>query len=82
MDGLMMKYFVLKPKGDSTHAVASREAMRVYAAVTEAENPQFALELNKWVAQEAMAAKEQTLAPAPLNVGDIDPPREGPWEQS
>ena len=31
--GLEMKYFVLKPEGDTVHAEASREAMRTYAEV-------------------------------------------------
>lgn len=53
-DGLMMKYFVLKPKGDDPHALASREAMRVYADVIEESNPTLAAELRTWVTREAM----------------------------
>lgn len=31
MDGLMMKYFVLKPRGNDAYAAASRAAMHAYA---------------------------------------------------
>jgi hypothetical protein len=31
MNGLLMKYFVLKPAGDDRYAAASRKAMRAYA---------------------------------------------------
>lgn len=48
MDGLMMKYFVLKPGGTDLHAKASRRAMRSYAALIEQENQQFADELRAW----------------------------------
>jgi len=30
MNGLMMKYFVLKPAGDSPYHTASRKAMKEY----------------------------------------------------
>lgn len=57
MDGLMMKYFVLKPRGDDPHALASREAMRAYAKSIDDVNPGLARELKTWVTREAMAAK-------------------------
>jgi hypothetical protein len=59
MDGLLMKYFVLKPKGNDIFAKASRMAMRKYAEVIKDENPQFSAELREWADQanaEAYAA--------------------------
>ncbi len=49
---LEMKYFVLKPKGDSIHAQASRLAMLTYANVVRAHDPELAKELEKWVQRE------------------------------
>jgi hypothetical protein len=57
-EGLLMKYFVLKPKGTSLHARASRRAMRSYAALIEQENQQFADELRAWADAEFSAAVE------------------------
>jgi hypothetical protein len=57
MSGLLMKYFVLKPKGDDAYAVASREAMRTYAECIQRENPELSSDIALWVAREAMAAK-------------------------
>lgn len=48
-----MKYFVLKPRGIDRHALASREAMRAYAYVIEAEDPLLAKELLRWAAMES-----------------------------
>lgn len=56
MDGLLMKYFVLKPKGNTVHAMASREAMRAYAKCVQEENPFFAEELKTWAMEEARTA--------------------------
>ena len=50
--GLQMKYFVLKPSGDSPYAIASRDAMIAYADSIEHENPQLAADLNNWVMEE------------------------------
>ena len=52
MEGLVMKYFVLKPKGDNKYAEASRKAMGTYAAVISHENPELALELIEWASKE------------------------------
>ncbi len=49
MDGLIMKYFVLKPKGNDIHAQASRMAMKRYAYYIQNDNPKFAAELIEWV---------------------------------
>jgi hypothetical protein len=52
MEGLIMKYFVLKPKGNDIYAKASREAMKAYAFMIKNENEQFAKELLDWVMYE------------------------------
>lgn len=54
MAGLMLKYFVLKPKGSSPYSKASRAAMRAYADVIEGENYDLADNLRNWVAEEQM----------------------------
>ena len=55
MEGLVMKYFVLKPKGNDVYAKASREAMRAYAAVIRTDNPDLSKGLILWAGE---AAKE------------------------
>lgn len=50
--GLEMKYFVLKPKGDSPYATASRKAMAAYADAIDRENPQLATDLMVWITEE------------------------------
>ena len=52
MEGLLMKYFILKPKGSNVYAKASRLAMLKYAEVINNVNPTFANDLRKWVSQE------------------------------
>ena len=49
MNGLQMKYFVLKPGGSDKYGEASRSALQVYANVIEQENPQLANDLKNWV---------------------------------
>jgi hypothetical protein len=56
MNGLLMKYFVLKPNGTDTYARASRAAMRAYANVVRAENPVLSDELREWADREAEPA--------------------------
>ena len=46
--GLVMKYFVLKPGGDTPYSKASREAILSYADSIEPENPSLAVELREW----------------------------------
>ena len=53
---LEMKYFVLKPRGTSVFAKASRRAMMNYAAEIREEHPEFAEQIREWVAEEAKAA--------------------------
>ena len=48
MTGLEMKYFVLKPKGNTVYHRASREALRTYAAVIEEVNEPLAQDLCQW----------------------------------
>lgn len=52
MEGLQMKYFVLKPKGNTKYHNASRLAMTAYANAIEDENPELAKELMNWVFNE------------------------------
>lgn len=54
MNGLQMKYFVLKPKGNDRYAEASRAAMNQYARLIEHENPQLAKELREWTQRELL----------------------------
>jgi hypothetical protein len=57
MTELQMKYFVLKPKGASIHAAASRAAMREYANVMRETDPAFSNELTEWANREAVEIK-------------------------
>ncbi len=52
MDGLEMKYFVLKPKGNDEYASASRMAMHTYAFHIKKFNPKLAIELELWADEE------------------------------
>jgi hypothetical protein len=56
MDGLLLKYFVLKPAGKDRYAQASRRAMRAYAGLIAEENPALAQELREWADREWEAA--------------------------
>jgi len=51
-EGLQLKYFVLKPRGNNIYAKASREAMLRYAEVIHNINPTFANDIKKWVKHE------------------------------
>ena len=61
MDGLKMKYFVLKPEGRDIYAEASRFAMHTYAEVIESENPQLAKELDNWIEKETENAQTESI---------------------
>jgi len=50
--GLEMKYFVLKPRGATPYARASRLAMLLYADEIESENAELAEGLRSWVTKE------------------------------
>ena len=61
MAGLQLKYFVLKPEGNSPWAKASRTAMRVFAAEIENDNFQLAADLKQWAYEEERKLhREQT----------------------
>lgn len=59
MDGLVMKYFVLKPAGRTPYHDASRMAMLAYAEAIQNENPDLAKDLRVWAGAEALAATRQ-----------------------
>jgi len=63
MDGLIMKYFVLKPENanDDDYAFASRMAMRAYAANIKHENPQLAEDLDAWIDRIEQALRKELL---------------------
>lgn len=65
MDGLIMKYFILKPRAKDNawdvYALASRMAMLAYAEAVQSENPQLAKELIGWVTREE--EKTQLITP-------------------
>lgn len=50
---LKMKYFVLKPEGNTLYALASRAAMETYAETVEKADPELASDLRRWIIQEA-----------------------------
>ena len=58
MDGLLMKYFVLKPRGIDEYAAASRRAMRIYASHICGINPVLCGNLREWADREQEAADE------------------------
>lgn len=63
MTELEMKYFVLKPRSkfkDDILALASRQAMRVYADTIEKYNPKYAGGLRRWAEDEDVRAGGMT----------------------
>lgn len=56
MNGLLLKYFVLKPAGSDAYAQASRMAMEEFARDIADENPVLARELREWTERERAAA--------------------------
>ena len=57
MNGLELKYFILKPKGHTVYHHASRVAMRAYAKSIKKENWGLAKELTAWANQEQDLAR-------------------------
>lgn len=45
---LQMKYFVLKPRGTTAYAAASRKALRAYADAIQTTNLELAIGLRVW----------------------------------
>ena len=72
MNGLQMKYFVLKPAGDGLYAQASRDAMQAYARAIRDENPDLSADLEKWRIAEQSAANERDLR-SRLESGEVPP---------
>lgn len=57
-NGLVMKYFVLRPKAkqkDDVSAAASQDAMLTYADTIQDFNPKLAQEIREWASKEAAA---------------------------
>jgi hypothetical protein len=57
---LEMKYFILKPKSKykkDIFALASREAMRTYAAIVESEDKNLSNSLHAWAIKESIIDK-------------------------
>lgn len=59
MSGLQMKYFVLKPKGSSAYAMASRNALDVYARSIRNENVELCDDLYAWITREEKLANPE-----------------------
>lgn len=57
--GLVMKYFVLKPAGDTAHARASRAAMRAYAFAIRGHNPMLSRAVRDWAELEMSIANAE-----------------------
>ncbi|MDE2442009.1 MAG: hypothetical protein KGP14_13380 [Betaproteobacteria bacterium] len=57
-NGLLMKYFVLKPAGDDAYAKASRAAMRQYARLIREENQGLHDDLVAWADREQFVLME------------------------
>ena len=49
MEGLIMKYFVVKPRSSDIYGEASRRAMLAYAHTIKDENPEMSTQLKDWV---------------------------------
>ncbi len=63
MEGLTMKYFVLKPEGKSkedVYAAASRKAMKAYSDYIRPTNEQLANELWSWANRESLRHLEHS----------------------
>lgn len=58
---LDMKYFVLKPKGMTVFADASRQAMRTFANYIYQEDPSLAKSLSSWADMEEKNAKYEEI---------------------
>ncbi len=61
MTGLEMKYFVLKPAGDSPYHYASRNAMREYAKYIRQENPELSHDIEMWAIDEQGKANQRDI---------------------
>jgi hypothetical protein len=59
--GLEMKYFVLKPAGDTEYHHASRVAMFKYAEIIKDTNPELSEDLFAWVRKEVTDSQNRRL---------------------
>ena len=59
---LKMKYFVLKPEGDSFYAAASRQALLAYAQAIYHHDSQMADALREWADAEGAKVSAQIKA--------------------
>jgi hypothetical protein len=57
MEGLTMKYFVVKPEGRDEYAKASRAAMMAYATAINKHNKELANSLWGWVEREQLSSQ-------------------------
>lgn len=58
---LQMKYFVLKPKGNDSYALASRKAMRAYATSIASENKELSRDLFDWARHEISYTEDENV---------------------
>lgn len=58
---LQMKYFVLKPSGDSAYSVASRYALQTYAKIIKDFDKELSANLLEWVDAEWEKCKLEAL---------------------
>jgi len=68
-EGLILKYFIVKPKGNNIYAKASREAMLRYAEVINIINPVFANDIIEWVHSEQIAVVGEIYGEGVKSVG-------------
>ena len=59
MSGLLLKYYVLKPKGNDQFAVASRAAMRTFAQSMHGHNNELSADVKAWAEKEAQLAADE-----------------------
>lgn len=56
-NGIVMRYFVLKPKGNSPYHEASRAALRAYADSIQPVNDRLAIQIRQWARRENRIAR-------------------------
>ena len=69
MDGLLLKYFVLRPAGNDRHAIASRAAMRTYAHSMHGHNNELSKDIKEWAEREEFSSD---LAPPNYPCSHVD----------
>lgn len=61
VEKLLLKYFVLKPEGDSRYSQASRSALKAFARSIRSYDLNIAHELEKWAKREEEAHKHRRM---------------------